>query len=229
LAHGIVLAIAWGIFAPLGIGASICRDIITEKLGQSWLNFHFYLNIMAVFLTLLGFSLAVIAMQLDCRRHFQEVHHKIGLSITILLVAQGLAGYFRPPAAGNSHAHTPKGGSVKIMHYDQSTADDFDTSNPVSQESFEINAGKPDMQEGADSNKKTMKRWLWEIGHRVTGMTLLGLAWFNCLGGIEMQIHDWSDTKNWTTIFWSTTLGISGFVLSLKASSWLLGKQQDSH
>jgi len=90
---------------PLAIGASILRNLVQERLGESWYHVHFYINLLTVTLTSTEFFIAVAATKMEGDKHFQaNTHSKAGLAIFILVIAQALAGYFRPTsAAPGSH------------------------------------------------------------------------------------------------------------------------------
>jgi hypothetical protein len=102
-AHGWLMAIAWGLVGPLAIGAAMLRRLV----GSNWYKIHFYLNMLCVVLTIVGFSLAVVATNMEQKPHFpprtsqgdhENVHHNAGLAIFIIVILQSVAGYFRPPA-----------------------------------------------------------------------------------------------------------------------------------
>jgi cytochrome b561 len=102
MAHGILLAIAWGLLAPLAIGSSMLRKFLPA--GPLWLTIHFYTNVLVLVLTLISFIIAVIATQQQTPsgaspRHFQNgAHTAIGLAVMILVIVQAAGGYFRAPA-----------------------------------------------------------------------------------------------------------------------------------
>jgi hypothetical protein len=62
---------------------------------------------------------------------------------------------------------------------------------------------------------KSPQRLAWDYGHRLLGMTLLGLAWYGCHSGIEWQVQNWEDQKDLTGVFWGVTAGISGMIFLL--------------
>ena len=98
IAHGILLAIAWGVCAPLGIGASLLKHLIDRRFanGPSWQLLHFRMNLMTIYLTFFGFVIGEIATWKEGKTHFKESsHHKAGLTIMILVLIQAAAGYFR--------------------------------------------------------------------------------------------------------------------------------------
>eukprot|EP00934_Nitzschia_sp_Nitz4_P005301 Nitzschia sp. Nitz4//scaffold265_size26576//15572//18151//NITZ4_008250-RA/size26576-processed-gene-0.16-mRNA-1//-1//CDS//3329544846//5291//frame0 len=101
MVHGIMLAVAWGLCAPIGIGASLIRDGF-DRLGfakGTWYTIHFYMNAATIFLTLIGFVIALVAMAQQYESnatHFEGTHEKMGLAIAILAFMQGIGGYMRP-------------------------------------------------------------------------------------------------------------------------------------
>lgn len=206
MAHGVIMAIAWGVCAPLGIGASILRDFIKEKFGRSWYNFHLYLNMMTLLLTVIGFLIAVVAMEKSGEHHFTEnIHTRAGLTIMVLVVVQALAGYFRPAATPSAPA--PSNTTKRSSQSDEELADDAEEAQEVALEQKEVS-------EPAESTKKPLKRLLWEWSHRLGGVTVLGLAWYNCYTGIDIQHEDF-ETKDWSSAFFGITAAISATVFVL--------------
>jgi hypothetical protein len=98
VSHGILMGIAWGVFAPLAIGASYLKRLKFLQNGAIWLRLHFYLAFSVAIFTIIGFVLAVAATKQEGDlTHFQkDVHHKAGLAISLLIVVQVVAGCFRP-------------------------------------------------------------------------------------------------------------------------------------
>jgi hypothetical protein len=102
VAHGWIMAVAWGLVGPLAIGAAILRRLV----GINWYKMHFYLNMLCVVLTIVGFGLAVAAIKMEQKPHFKrktsqgdqdQVHHNAGLAIFIIVILQAIAAYLRPP------------------------------------------------------------------------------------------------------------------------------------
>ena len=99
VAHGFLMGVAWGIFAPLAIGAAYLRNTWSFlNHNARWLQIHFCFSAIVALLTIVGFAVAVVATKKDDDLpHFEEdTHHKAGLAIFILVLIQGFAGYFRP-------------------------------------------------------------------------------------------------------------------------------------
>jgi len=229
IAHGIMMALAWGIIAPLAIGASLLRN----KLGPSWLSMHLTLNLLVVFLTMTGFLVAVWATEKEneatntASLHFtQDKHHTIGLAIFMLVLVQTFAGYFRPSAA----AAVPASATSKTTSRNNDQEGPYHPSASEDQGSDkdgEVDAPSPQQEEvapplvNAHTNSKPksmpMLRQLWEYSHRSLGVILLALAWYNCHSGIELQAQNYyqDDEQQLTAIFWGITGGIAGLVFFL--------------
>jgi hypothetical protein len=121
--HGLFMAFAWGLCAPLAMGATFFKNrFMFLKTNDRWFKIHIYLNIACAMLTILGFFLAVAATNKDGNT-FQSgtAHNKVGLTIFLFILMQVLAGYFRPsspddPTKGDIIAVMPKIGNVKILN-----------------------------------------------------------------------------------------------------------------
>ena len=243
VAHGVVLAIAWGICAPLGIGASLLRNGLLKYVSPTnkglWYQLHYYWNMLTVVLTIVGFLLGVVATQMDDgEKHFSgDVHNKAGLFIFILCILQGLFGYFRPglpqqpkasPAMTSSSAPPPTtlpptstkeevDGSTSHFEVSIENLNDNKTNNSTSS-SNASDTNSPSQKGGStppSEGEKSSLRLGWEYSHRLLGMILLGLAWYNCHTGMGLMIDNWDDTKDMTGVFWGITGGITGMIFLL--------------
>jgi hypothetical protein len=127
ITHGIFMGLAWGLCAPLAIGASLFRNIgFLEKNGL-WFKLHMYLNATVAFLTFIGFFLAVRATNKEGGQgHFKdETHHKVGLTIFLFVLAQCVLGYFRPKKEKNAtDAEEEKSVEVIVKDNDNLSKDD---------------------------------------------------------------------------------------------------------
>ncbi|VEU42490.1 unnamed protein product [Pseudo-nitzschia multistriata] len=183
VAHGILMGLAWGILAPLAIGAAyLKKNLSVLSQDAHWLKVHFYLGVLVALFTFIGFILAIVATKKDDDLpHFKEdIHHELGLAIFILVLFQGLAGYIRPspvPAAPKS-------------------TDDAEESSQV--------AGK----------KALYTRRVWEYTHRMLGIVLLGISWWNCQSGIVLQAekYDQDDEQFMLKVFWGLSGAIAGSI-----------------
>merc|ERR1712176_250467 len=95
LAHGLVGAIAWSLFAPFSIATAWFRRLIPF----SWIYLHVFGNLSCFILTLAGFIIAVIETSNNSQvSHFSKTHHLTGLVMMILATFQVLLGFARPPS-----------------------------------------------------------------------------------------------------------------------------------
>lgn len=101
-AHGVFAALAWGLFSPLAIGASMLRHRLPA--GPLWLKIHFYLHLLVVGMSLIAFFIAVAAHQEGTPSgtkpaHFTGLlHRSLGLAIIIFSLIQVAGGILRAPA-----------------------------------------------------------------------------------------------------------------------------------
>jgi hypothetical protein len=106
-AHGVFAALAWGLFAPMAIGASVLRKLFPDG---TWFKLHQGLAGLVTIFTLVAFVLAVVAINKDgVGNHFdpQYPHRLVGLIVFILVIVQSMGGNFRPP--------TPQAGEKKTF------------------------------------------------------------------------------------------------------------------
>ena len=104
--HGWCAVVAWGVLAPLAIGAALLRSWFPVQPVGLWYTVHTSLNYAVIVLTLLSFLFAVVAIQQEApptgpTYHFapQFPHRCIGFVVFVLVLGQGLNGHFRPAAA----------------------------------------------------------------------------------------------------------------------------------
>jgi hypothetical protein len=196
MAHGILMALGWGLFAPLAIGAVVLR-VAWDRLGGLhnkglWFKIHLFLNTLALLCTIIGFVIAMVAKNeqgVNGVDRFQSTHGKMGLSILVLVLVQAIVGLFRPAL--------PKAPTEDKM-------DDLDTTERMPP------ADEPSEKPLA---KKSSQRLGFEILHRLTGMALLAMAWYNCHTGIKWSTIFLEDYNDWTPAFWSVVSVIGSLIL----------------
>lgn len=91
--HGYIMAVSWGILIPLGIGASVLRNLFPTGL---FLRIHQVINLLAVAGTVAGFAIAVYNINEEGGKHFEFPHMKAGLAVFILSLVQAAGGFARP-------------------------------------------------------------------------------------------------------------------------------------
>ncbi|KAG7342928.1 hypothetical protein IV203_020873 [Nitzschia inconspicua] len=117
LVHGITLGLAWGVMAPLAVGAGLYRNHLLAKNKHNkrnqasklllWSRLYICWSLSVVLLTLVGYLVALLA----ARERPEDIHDDgsnstsissmegrhalVGMVILILLLVQGLCEYFR--------------------------------------------------------------------------------------------------------------------------------------
>eukprot|EP00547_Thalassionema_nitzschioides_P001071 CAMPEP_0194211040 /NCGR_PEP_ID=MMETSP0156-20130528/9250_1 /TAXON_ID=33649 /ORGANISM="Thalassionema nitzschioides, Strain L26-B" /LENGTH=570 /DNA_ID=CAMNT_0038938465 /DNA_START=28 /DNA_END=1740 /DNA_ORIENTATION=+ len=182
--HGWLAALAWGVFTPVAIGASLVKPLFPflQKNGL-WYKIHFYANCMTLLLTTISFGVAVAAQELKLRpegtsaNHFSEVAHaSIGLAIMIVLCVQVLGGIWRP--------------------------DKVDMTKQVG-----------DNQETRRKRQQKRSRSGWELSHRFLGLGMIGLCWYQCHTGLELYELLSQSTTDYIALFWGITGTLGGLIL----------------
>ena len=93
VAHGYLMAFAWGLLVPLAIGMSLLRDWLP---GTSWIQLHAGINTLVTLCTIIGLALSVYGTKDKGVDHFSYDHAKIGLSIVILVALHVVWAVRRP-------------------------------------------------------------------------------------------------------------------------------------
>jgi hypothetical protein len=117
-AHGFFAAVAWGLLAPIGVGAALLRRVfISSELPALWFKIHQATNMMVFIFTTFAFCFAVRAISLTPgTRHFRDVKHRTtGLFIMLMVFAQTMSGLLRP--------HLPHQKSVDVEYASRANQD----------------------------------------------------------------------------------------------------------
>ncbi|EEC45454.1 ferric reductase [Phaeodactylum tricornutum CCAP 1055/1] len=194
-AHGWLMATAWGVLVPIGVGASLLRSWLPDGL---WFRLHQGFNTLAILCVIAGFGLAVRSVSNQNESHFvNETHTLVGLLVFLLAILQLAGGVFRPAA--------PKANESELVALD---ADDTATNEETKATNLPI--------------KKSSFRMLWEYKHRVVGVVTLLLAWLTCQTGLELYAEIFGVEES-TTAFWSVTGGLAGVIVVLTIFAKLRG------
>ena len=194
------MGLAWGLFAPLAVGASVLRVFVDRLAGEQnnglWFKVHLCLNILVLLLTIAGFAVAVVETREDKEEEGEElgkiegVHPRLGVAILVLVVLQSIAGFFRPalpkPASDEKDKQQPMDGR------DETEPSDVPP--------------KPD-------DEKSSQRMAFEVLHRVSGLALLGMAWYNCHTGISLSMEEIEGYWDWTAVFWGVEALLVGVIV----------------
>lgn len=195
VAHGACAAAAWAILVPLAVGASLIRSLL-EYMGLPkglWFSIHRGLNMIAAILTICSFAIAVYVFnEQPGSTNFTELtHHTLGLVIFILTLLQAISGMCRP--------HLPHS-NLPTVHID---AD------------YESNLAFEEAPKAAPAGAKSTKRIVWEYGHRIVGVAILGMAWWEVQDGISLFLERFPDSYDLTPVFWAVVGSISAVVAIL--------------
>jgi len=211
VAHGMLMGIAWGILAPLAIGAAYLRNkFVFLKDNARWLTVHFILCALVALLTVLGSVTAFMAVQQEGDEHFDDDPHQIiGLTIIVLVLVQVIAGYFRPSPVPSPSVKdiTPKPFPTR----NQSNVDvEGDCDVAIDEDTTYV-----DNNVQISTTKAFYVRKVWEYTHRSLGVIMLGLSWYNCHSGIVLHAEEYEQDGEafWLTVFWAVTGCIGGAIL----------------
>jgi hypothetical protein len=96
IAHGVLMAVSWGILLPLGvIFARFYRHVEPNKGPRAvWFVAHQALQYSGVIIAAVGFIVAIY-MERDAS-HFATTHAKLGLTVMCLGLTQPLNAFIRP-------------------------------------------------------------------------------------------------------------------------------------
>ncbi|KAI2508617.1 putative catecholamine binding [Fragilaria crotonensis] len=201
IAHGATASTAWGILVPLAIGSALIRKLL-EAVGLPkgiWFSLHRGLNILAALLTIVSFSIAVYIFNKEPGAvHFTEDPHQTwGLVIFILTLIQALNGIFRPHLAQKEE-------HVEMKSDDHDDYDDYDDSRE-----------EPESPQVIVESDKSTTRIIWEYGHKILGVALLAMSWWQVQDGIGLFLERFPDDNDLTPVFWGVVIGISTITAAL--------------
>jgi hypothetical protein len=188
-AHGLCASIAWAILVPLAVGSSLLRKTL-EKHGfheDTWFTIHFTLNTLAALLTVVAFSIAVYIIRTeDGKSPWKEYPHFI-VGLVVFIMTLLQAVM----------------GMLRPRHH----------ANPNKEEAEGAEEAE---EEEKVAPEKSAVRSSWEIKHRLFGVSLLGMAWYNIYSGwglFEEEVGGEDMGKAWL----GTGGGILGLVIVLYA------------
>ena len=241
VAHGVCAAMAWGILVPLAIGASLIRKLLV-KIGlpkSAWFQIHRSLNTLAAILTIIAFALAVRAINLTSSdpNHFDpdiNVHRRTGLVIFILTLGQAINGILRPhqPYAKQEEEQATeaqittdqeKKDNTKHAVEETETTSVEEDPNRKNTPASSVEGGIQEKKEGKDEGpkeqvhheeEKSLVRKVWEVLHRLLGLTLLGFTWWQVQDGLGLFAFRFQE-DNLDTVFWIVVSSLSGSLVAM--------------
>jgi Eukaryotic cytochrome b561 len=237
--HGILMGAAWAILVPIAVGCSLVRSILPVRPG--WFQLHMGANTAAFLLQTAAFGVAVYMTSQDNEGHFQGTHKSVGLAVYLVSFVQVLSGFFRPPLSrpgppvkfreasdedNNDHGEQsfpqegPSNNSAQLAVGEGGRRGAEPESLGSSKGYAGVGAEDDDTQElpaPRKNPKKRASRLAFEVGHRVVGFGLVGLAWYNCSTGIDAMVAHYGEFYDNTTVLWGVVGTLSGLIALLYA------------
>jgi hypothetical protein len=213
--HGVLMAVSWGILVPLAIGSSLLRDTLNLPPGV-WLTMHMSLNMFAILCMVISFGIAVYATNEKAAagedpKHFTDLKHgTVGLVIFLLAFVQAIIGMARPH--GPKKPATP----VEVPNDVEGAAGRMSDELKKTQHSND-DSDDEGAKGGPTPSDKSIARRIWEYKHRITGLSLLGLSWYNCDAGLELYAQRYGEDSDLSPAFWGVTGGLAGLICILYA------------
>jgi hypothetical protein len=199
--HGWLMAIAWGMLIPIGVGCSVLRKLLGTS--NTWFVLHSNINSLAFLLTTISFAIAVYNIQEAQEDHFiGNKHEFIGLLMMIFVFIQVASGWLRPHLSNEDRGQAP----VTKVEGEEASEEGDDLDTPQKSE-----------------HGKTFARKWFEIQHRVLGTGLLGLSWYQCILGLEIYEEDIGITFPAEKIFWAVVGTITGVIIFTRTGLFFRG------
>jgi hypothetical protein len=200
--------------SPAPGGASITFLDATKPNKALWIVHGIVLTVAWAVLTPIGIGVSLLRNALDSAGYAKGTWYKIHfysnlLSVLFTIIGLGIATFLVEQEESETHfdgIHQRLGLAILLLAVLQGAAAYFRPDLPKPQ-----NNDEEDQEQV--SSKKTKIRLAWEIGHRFLGSALVAMAWYNCHKGIELQVENWEDQKDWTVTFWSITAGLISLLL----------------
>ena len=106
-------------------------------------------------------------------------------------------------------------------HVNMTTRNNNTTNSNGNESNAANNSNEDDNISNCTSNNETISPKeqrvdiMWRTLHRLLGVILLALAWYNCHIGINLSVEKWADQRDWSGIFWGFIIGIACMVVLL--------------
>ncbi len=191
-AHGWLAAIAWGVLSPLAIAASVLRRFVPGD--DLWFQFHRLVNMMVVVFTIAAFAIAVAAINQETPEGADKSHFD----------------------GTSSDGHRRIGLVIFILALLQALGGIFRPHAPPKTKSTDEENGPPE----SSPETKSGFRVGWEIFHKLLGLSILGLCWYQVQLGLKTYstLFNGGDTGAALTAFWA----VAGTLLALILGGYVL-------
>jgi len=181
--HGWLAAIAWGVCCPLAILAALFRRFVPGE--GTWYQIHRFFNGLVILLTIASVIVAILALHGETPVRLSANHFSVDFVDGHRLI--GLIVLVAAIGQGVNGALRPHNVSPKPH---ESTSNDQPSSEP---------------------DQKSGTRKIWEVLHRLLGVGLLGLSWYQIQLGIYWyhEIFNDGESESTLTIFLAV-IGVLG-------------------
>jgi Eukaryotic cytochrome b561. len=180
--HGILAAVAFGFLVPLAIAASALRKYLDFEIccgHKAWLIAHIALNTSSFIFAVILFAGSILSKNAVKGNHFKKTHEKVGLALFILISFQVIASVFRPK--------TP---SVAVKRSLEKSGNDPEM------DTFEDEKGQ------LSSEPKSRARIMWEAGHKILAMAIIGMSMYQLYSGLHAYKRIFNEVDDWITAYW---------------------------
>ncbi|KAG5176460.1 hypothetical protein JKP88DRAFT_261529 [Tribonema minus] len=191
--HGLLMTLAFVGLMPLAI--AVARY---GRRSKHWLALHALLQFCSVILVAVAFGIIVDYVGED---HFADTHGRVGLFLVCAVFLQVIVAVFRP--------HPPKPPSTpSVMASPPAPVADAGTTSSTA---AVANGSAVKAEKGT---RKSVLRWIWEIGHKVLGVGMVALGYYNIHEGLEYPESEVS--SNLSDILIGVACGTAGLFLILE-------------
>jgi len=198
MAHGWLMAISWVFLVPIGIANSLFRRVVNRLTPGLWFRIHMSGNGASFILMTAAFAIAIhLIRKEEGAANFNDNSHRyLGLTVYLLTFVQILIGIFRPSMT-TKKSDTPCSHQLDVESdlavEDSNDGREMGVGDVEGQPSGtpkETAPCSPTAEDDGAMDRKTWSRVAFELGHRLLGFGLIGLAWYNCFTGIDIMMDD---------------------------------------
>ena len=181
---------------------------------------HLSLNMFASLCMVVSFGIAVYATNLSTAggensNHISDLKHgKVGLVIMLLAFMQAAIGMMRP--SGPKKPATP----VEVLKDIEGAGEMVAVSSDKLERTVHSDDDSLDIEVSSNAKTtgdKSIARRIWEYKHRIMGLFLLVLSWYNCDSGLGLFAERYGENNALSGAFWGVTGGLAGLICILYA------------
>jgi hypothetical protein len=144
--------------------------------------------------------------------HFSDLKHgTLGLVIMLLAFMQAAIRMMRSsrPKKPATSVEVPKDVEETLGMVNESS-DEFERTLHSNDDSLD-----DEVSSNAKPAGKSIARRIWEYKHRIMGLGVVGLSWYNCDSGLELFAERYGESNDVSGVFWGVTCGLAGLICIL--------------